>query len=99
MRIISRRRLREFWVSPAGRHSEGFLRAWFAEAARASWRTPHDIQKRYPTASILKNGRVVFNIGGNHYRLVAAIRYDLGIVFVRFVGDHGQYDRVDAERV
>jgi mRNA interferase HigB len=99
MRVISRRRLREFWKSPAGRGAEQPLRAWFQEAETASWRGPFDVKRAYPAASILKNGRVVFNIGGNKYRLVAAVRYDPSIVFIRFVGNHAQYDHIDAQEV
>ncbi len=99
MRVISRRRLREFWVSPLGHGAEQSLRAWYQEAQQSTWKGPFDIKAEYPTASILKNGRVVFNIGGNKYRLVTAIRYDLGIVFIRFVGSHAQYDRINAQEV
>lgn len=99
MRVISRRRLREFWESPIGHQSQQALRAWFREAQQASWKGLFDIKAQYPTASILKNGRVVFNIGGNKLRLVTAIRYDLGIVFIRFVGTHAQYDRINAQEV
>jgi mRNA interferase HigB len=88
MRVISRRSLREFWESPAGQAAQPSLRAWFREAQQAHWKGPFDIKAEYPTANILKNGRVVFNISGNKFRLVTAIRYDLGIVFIRFVGTH-----------
>jgi len=99
MRVISVRRLKEFWKSPAGRESERPLRAWFQEAREAAWKGPHDIKTKYPTASILKGGRVVFNIGGNKYRLVTVIFYDVNIVFVRFIGTHAQYDQIDAQEV
>ena len=99
MRVISRSLLREFWESPLGREAEQPLRVWFQEAEKASWSGPHEVKAQYPTASILKRGRVVFNIGGNKYRLVAAIRYEKGIVFTRFVGTHAQYDRIDAQEV
>jgi mRNA interferase HigB len=99
MRVISRRRLREFWDSPAGQSAQQPLRAWFREAQQSRWKGPFEIKAEYPTASILKNGRVVFNISGNKYRLVTAIRYDLGIVFIRFVGTHAQYDRINAQEV
>lgn len=97
MRIIARRTLREFWA----RHpdAERPLREWFAETHGAAWRGPADIKARYPSASVLANDRVVFNIGGNKYRLVAAIRYDARIVFIRFVGTHQRYNRIDAATV
>jgi len=97
MRIIARRTLRDFWA----RHpdAEPPLRAWFAEVNGAHWRGPADIKRRYPSASVLANNRVVFDIGGNKYRLVVAIRYDVRIVFIRFIGTHRQYDRIDAASV
>lgn len=94
MRVISRRALREFWV--LHEDAEQPLRAWFKEAREAEWSSPSDIKARYASASILGDNRVVFDVKGNHYRLVAAVRYDLGIVFVRFVGTHDDYDRIDA---
>ncbi len=97
MRIIARRTLREFWARhPA---AERPLRAWFAEAHRAAWRGPTDIKARYPSASVVANNRVVFNIGGNKYRLVVAIRYDARIVFIRFIGTHRQYEKIDVASV
>ena len=97
MRVISRRALRVFWQ----RHtdSEPALRAWYKEAREANWATPDDIRMRYAAASLLAGNRVVFNIRGNRYRLVVAVRYDLGIVFIRFVGTHAEYDRIDATTV
>ncbi len=97
MRIIAKRPLRDFWTRHAA--SEPPLLAWYAEASAAHWATPHDIKARYASASILPGDRVVFNIGGNAYRLICHVRYDLGIVFVRFVGTHAEYDKVDAETV
>ena len=93
MRIIARRTLRDFWARhpDAGRP----LRAWFTTARAAEWSGPADVKARYPSASLLANNRVVFNIGGNKYRLVVAIRYDARIVFIRFVGTYQQYDRID----
>jgi mRNA interferase HigB len=97
MRIIARRTLREFWTRhPA---AERPLRAWFAEAKGTQWRGPADIKARYPSASLLADNRVVLNIGGNRYRLVVAIRYDARIVFIRFIGTHQQYDRIDVASV
>lgn len=97
MRIIARRALREFWA----RHpdAERPLRAWFANVRGIEWTGPADIKARYPSASLLADNRVVFNIGGNNYRLVVAIRYDARIVFIRFIGTHQQYDRIDIASV
>jgi mRNA interferase HigB len=99
MRVITHKRLKEFWEGPAGRDSEKPLRVWFKETREASWKGPHDIKADYPTASILKRGRVVFNIGGNKFRLVTVVFYDVGIVFIRFIGTHAQYDHIDAQEV
>src|SRR5262245_9008776 len=73
--------------------------AWLAIASRAGWRTPEDVKASYPKASILKAGRVVFNIKGNDYRLVTAIQYRAGALVIRFFGSHAEYDRIDAETV
>ena len=75
------------------------VRAWYAEVAAARWNNPADIKTRYPHASILGNKRVVFNIGGNEYRLIVEIDYQHQLVFVHFIGTHAQYDRIDAETV
>ena len=73
--------------------------AWHAIAADAEWRNPDDVKANYPRASILKRGRVVFDIKGNDYRLVAALQYQAGVLAIRFFGTHAEYDRVDAETV
>ena len=99
MRIVARRTLREFWEGAGHQDSEQALRAWFAEAAKADWATPADIKRRYRNASFVGNSRVVFNVGGNKYRLVVAIKYPSRILFIKFVGTHAQYDRIDAETV
>jgi mRNA interferase HigB len=75
------------------------LHSWHAEALKATWRTPHDIKERYPSASICGSNRVVFNVGGNRYRLVVEVQYQAGIVWVKFVGTHDEYDRIDVETV
>lgn len=72
------------------------MRSWFKETEDATWSSPSEIKARYASASLLPGNRVVFNIKGNRYRLVAAVRYDLGIVFIRFVGTHAEYDAIDA---
>lgn len=75
------------------------MRAWFHEARIADWSTPADIKASYRNASILGNNRVVFNIGGNKYRLVVAVNYRARIVFIRFIGSHVEYDRINAEEI
>jgi len=97
LRVIAKKVLREFWQ----RHSdcEQQLKAWFQEASNAEWKTPRDIKKEYPTASFLADNRVVFNIKGHHYRLVIRINYDYQMIWIRFVGTHGEYDKIDATNI
>jgi len=97
MRVIARSTLRDYWLHEPG--AQTALEAWFAEASRAQWTTPIAIKARYTSASILKDGRVVFNIGGNQYRLVTRINYRLKIIYIRFVGRHEEYDKIDAQTV
>jgi len=99
MRVISRRALVDVWSRQGCRDAELPLRAWFKEAQGAIWSTPADVKARYASASVLRNGRVVFNIGGNKYRLVTKINYPAKVVFVRFVGTHAEYDRIDVEGI
>ena len=73
--------------------------AWLAIVGRAQWRTPVDVKASYPKASILKGSRVVFNIKGNDYRLIAALQYRAGVLAIRFFGTHAEYDTTDAETV
>ncbi len=97
MRIIARSTLIQFWKTHAD--AQGPLEAWFAEARRAKWKRPDDLKRLYPAVSIVAGNRVVFNIGGNKHRLVVHVRYDKGIVFVKFVGTHAEYNRINAETV
>lgn len=97
MRVIAVKTLRNFWALYPD--AEQPLLAWFDEVSKANWTQPADIKAHYATASILKNRRVVFNIKGNNYRLIVAVAYKLGIVYVKFVGTHKQYDAVDSETV
>ena len=97
MRVISRKTLSNFWKN--NKDAEQPLRAWFHEAEAASWRNSSDIKKLYRNASILKNSRVVFNVAGNKYRLVVKINYDYYMVFIRFIGTHEQYDKIDANTI
>jgi mRNA interferase HigB len=99
MRLIARKTVREFWERPGCGDAEQPLRAWVDEAEKGDWRKPQDIKARFGTASFVANHRVVFNIAGNKYRLVVAVRYDKAILFVRFIGTHQAYDRIDASKV
>jgi mRNA interferase HigB len=97
MRIIALSTLRTFWAKNP--QAEIPLRVWYAEASRASWKSPAGIKSAHRNASFLANNRVVFNIKGNDYRLVVAVHYNRGMMFVRFVGTHAQYDRIDAKTI
>lgn len=98
MRIISRKALVDHWSLPGREDSKAPLRAWYAEAKKAEWQTPGNIKAKYGNASFVGD-RVVFNIAGNKYRLIVAVKYDLGIVYVRFVGTHVEYDRLNVAEV
>ena len=97
MRAIARRALKDFWI----RHpdAEAPLRAWFRDVSFAKWSGPADVKRRYPSASMLGHNRVIFNIKGNTYRLVVHMRYDLNRAYVRFVGTHSDYNKIDAGTV
>lgn len=97
MRVIAKKVLREFWLSH--NDCEQQLKAWFREAENGVWNMPADIKKQYPSASFLANNRVVFNIKGNNYRLIVRINYDYHMVWIRFIGTHAEYDRVDADKI
>jgi len=99
VRVISVSKFREFWSQSKYRDSEQALRAWYTEAKKANWFNPHQIKRSYRTASIIGNNRVVFNICGNKYRLVVAIKYDYKICYIRFIGTHEQYDVENIEEV
>jgi mRNA interferase HigB len=97
VRIISRKILREFW----GKHPDAQqpLQAWYFDVKHSRWKSPADIKNIYRNASFLMDNRVVFNIKGNRYRVVAAVQYDFEIVYVRFVGTHKDYDKIDAAKI
>ena len=97
MRIIARKALRDFWEEHPGAREP--LQAWYREVEKEDWDTPARVRLRYPTASILAGNRMVFNIKGNDFRLVVRINYAYRIVYIRFIGTHREYDRIDAEMV
>ncbi|MFD0765667.1 type II toxin-antitoxin system HigB family toxin [Mucilaginibacter lutimaris] len=97
MRIIAKKILREFWEIHAD--CEQQLKAWFQEASNSNWTNPNDIKKEYPSASILADNRVVFNIKGNNYRLIVKINYSYQMAWIRFVGTHAEYDKIDATTI
>lgn len=97
MRIISKKSLIDYWEKVPAAKSE--LQAWFAEVKAADWATPAEVKAKYGNASILKDGRVVFNICGNKHRLIVWINYKFRIVYVRFLGTHKEYDEIDAQTI
>ncbi|MBL4589409.1 MAG: type II toxin-antitoxin system HigB family toxin [Alphaproteobacteria bacterium] len=97
MRIISRKCLKDFWdINP---DSEEHLKAWYQIAKEADWKTPQEVKEQYRNASILRDGRVVFNIRGNKYRLIVWINYEFFTIYIRFVGTHEQYDDTDVQTI
>jgi mRNA interferase HigB len=97
MRIIAKRALNDFWALHLD--AEKPLLAWYREVEKEDWDTPAKVKTRYRAASIVGGNRVVFNIKGNKYRLVVRINYPYRVVYIRFVGTHAEYDKIDAEDV
>jgi mRNA interferase HigB len=103
MRITARRTLREFVASRAGSKDQPALKAaldaWFDEARKARWASSAEVKRQYATASVVSAERIVFNIKGNSYRLVAAVDFEKGIVWIKWLGTHQDYDRIDVRTV
>ena len=97
MQTVASTTLQTFWE----KHPDAKvpLQAWYALASRARWQSPSDIKAAYRNASFVANERVVFNIKGNDYRLVALIRYRQGLMFIRFIGSHSQYNKIDVSTI
>jgi Uncharacterized protein conserved in bacteria len=97
VRVIAKKILREFWE----KHSdcEQQLKSWYQEANNAEWKSPNEIKSEYPSASILSNNRIVFDIKGNNYRLIIKVNYSYQIVWIRFIGTHSGYDRINANEI
>lgn len=99
MHIISRKTLKDFYEIPEYRDSKSHLEAWIVEVRHATWKTPAEIKQQYANGSIIHDNRFVFNIAGNKYRLVVKIHYNTGVIYVRFIGTHAQYDQINAEKI
>ncbi len=103
MRIIARRALREFVESLSGSRDQSAVKtaldAWFYEVRKANWRSTADVKRRYATASIVSAERIVFNIKGNAYRLVVSVDFEKEIVWIKWIGTHKAYDRIDVTEV
>ena len=99
MRVITKGALQAYWKRRGREDAEQPLKAWYAEASKAAWNSPEDIKAKFRSASFVADNRVVFNIGGNKHRLVVHLNYELGIVLVKFIGTHREYDEIDAATV
>ncbi len=103
MRIIARRTLREVVQSHTGHRDQAALKAsldaWFDEVRKARWASPADVKRTYATASLVSADRIVFNIKGNDCRLVVSVDFEKGIVWIKWLGTHRDYDRVDVRGV
>ena len=100
MKIIALSTLKAFWIENSEyQDAKEPTLAWHRHTLHADWSTPSDVKQDFRNASILKDGRVVFNIAGNKYRLVVWINYAYGVVYIRFIGTHAQYDKIDAQTI
>ena len=97
MRVIAKKVLRDFWEIHDD--CEQQLKSWFQEASNAQWKNPNEIKLDFPSASILNDNRVVFNIKGNHYRLIVRLNYDYQMIWIRFIGTHAAYDKIKADEI
>jgi mRNA interferase HigB len=99
MRIIAFKTLRDFWETPGYTDAEISLRAWYHDAKNSTWKNSNELKLQYRNASIIGEGRVVFNINGNSYRLIVAIDYKFQVIYIRFIGTHQQYDSINAKTI
>lgn len=99
MRIIAKSTLVKFWERPGQEDAKAALESWHDMVLKASWKTPQEVKAQIRNASICRSNRVVFNIGGNKYRLVVEMQYRVGIAWVKFIGTHQRYDEIDVETV
>ena len=97
LRIISKKILRDFCEVHSD--SEQQLKSWFPETSNAEWKNPNEVKKEYPSASILNDNRIVFNIKGNNYRLIVRINYEYQMIWIRFIGTHAEYDKINANEI
>lgn len=97
MRIIAKKILRDFWT--IHKDCEQQLKSWYQEASKAEWKNLNELKAEYPNASILSDNRVVFNIKGNTYRLIIKMNFDYQMIWIRFIGTHPEYDKIDATKI
>ena len=96
-RIFAKSTLREFWERFPD--SEQYLKTWYNTAMNSDWKSPADVIQTYADASILKNSRIVFNIEGNSYKMITKLNYEKQWIFIRFIGSHKEYDKIDADTI
>ena len=96
-RILAKSTLRKYWEKHPD--TEQYLKTWFDTAMSSDWQTPIDVKQTYANASILKNGRIVFNIKGNSYQLVVKFNFEKQWAFIRFIGTHDEYDKIDSNTI
>lgn len=96
-RIFSKGTLREYWEKYP--ETEQYLKTWYDTAIHTNWNNPNEVKNTYATASILKDNRIVFNICGNSYRLIAKFNFEKKWIFIRFIGTHKEYDKIDANKI
>jgi len=97
LRVLAKKILRAFWEEHPD--TEQQLKSWYQEALKGSWPNPNHVSKKYPNARILPSNRVIFNIKGNQYRLVVRVNYKYKMVYVRFIGSHADYDKIDPIKI
>ena len=96
-RIIAKKTLRDFWENHAD--AEKYLKTWYETAKNSNWNSLNDIKQTFINASVLKDSRIVFNIKGNSYRLIVKFNYERQWAFIRFVGTHAEYDKINADTI
>ncbi|MBK9213433.1 MAG: type II toxin-antitoxin system HigB family toxin [Saprospiraceae bacterium] len=96
-RIFAKSALREYWEKHPD--TEQYLKTWYDSALNSDWRTPNEVKQTYVNATILKDSRIVFNIKGNSHRLVAKFNFEKQWIFIRFIGTHSEYDRIDVNTI
>ncbi|MES2653510.1 MAG: type II toxin-antitoxin system HigB family toxin [Bacteroidota bacterium] len=97
MRVIAKKILREFWIKH--RDCKKQLQSWYEETSDSEWKSSRDIKREFPSASVLGDNRIVFNIKGNQYRLIIKINFDYQVVWIRFIGTHADYDKINATKI